>query len=519
MASLVHHFFKVKGGTTETTPIPPTPPSRAAHVAVVGCCHGELDAVYEACAAHEAATGRRIDFLLCCGDFQAVRGAADLQGIAVPRAHRRLGDFAAYYRREQQAPYLTLLIGGNHEVSDWLAEEAYGGFLAPNIYYIGHAGAVIVDGGITVAGISGIYKAYDYTRPYPPMPYYASETALRSAFHVRRIEVEKLKAFLHALESVQVHQKQEKKEQHQEEATTSSVGNSSGSVPSYSAAAFPRVDLFLSHDWPVGITKYGDEAQLLRYKPFFEDDIRHAALGNPYTMPLLRAARPRYWFAAHLHCQFEATVPFKEVDGVDVAAGVPQSTKFMALDKCSKGKGFLDFFDIPVYDKNPKVEEKVDRKSEGMERVVHHPLWLEVLRETHGLVAANDNTWSAESCALRQYTPQQLEHLGLWLPANNTASVLKALGLSTSPLQPQQQQRQQPIVEKEKKWEPRLPPNSKHVGGAQTLVNGRDTKLKTPSCSSVAAADASDNDSNGLVRIRRDAPDECDWTEDTAGAS
>ncbi|ORC87768.1 uncharacterized protein TM35_000201770 [Trypanosoma theileri] len=547
MASLVHHFFKVKGGTTETTPTPTTattpPSSGTAHVAVLGCCHGELDAVYDACAAHEAATGQRIAFLICCGDFQAVRGTADLQGIAVPRAHRRVGDFAAYYRRERRAPYLTLLIGGNHEVSDWLAEEAYGGFLAPNIYYIGHAGAVIVDGGITVAGISGIYKAYDYPRPYPSMPYYASETALRSAYHVRRIEVEKLKAFLHALESVQLYQKEEKKEkqqeheQEQQEKSTPSVGSNSGTLPSHCAAAFPHVDLFLSHDWPVGITKYGDEARLLRYKPFFDDDIRHGALGNPHTMSLLRAGKPRYWLAAHLHCQFEATVPFKDVDDADVAAGIPQSTKFIALDKCSKGKGFLDFIDIPIYGKNPTMEEKRDGGEEGEEegigRVVHHPLWLEILRETHRLVASNDNTWSAESSALRQYTPQQLQHLGLWLPAKNTVSVLKALGLSTSPLQQQQQQQQQqqrqegprqPLVEK--KWLPRPPVDSNNrVGDVQALAKGKDTKLEGLTTSSSAAVSAggddaaAENDNNGLVRIKKDAPDECDWMEDTAGAS
>lgn len=40
-------------------------------------------------------------------------------------------------------------------------ESYYGGWVAPNIYYLGAAGCVEV-GGITIAGISGIYKSHDY---------------------------------------------------------------------------------------------------------------------------------------------------------------------------------------------------------------------------------------------------------------------------------------------------------------------------------------------------------------------
>ena len=37
----------------------------------------------------------------------------------------------------------------------------YGGWVAENIYYLGHAG-VVEFGGLRIAGISGIYKPYDY---------------------------------------------------------------------------------------------------------------------------------------------------------------------------------------------------------------------------------------------------------------------------------------------------------------------------------------------------------------------
>lgn len=42
-----------------------------------------------------------------------------------------------YYSGEKKAPVLTLFIGGNHEASNYLAELPYGGWVAPNIYYMG----------------------------------------------------------------------------------------------------------------------------------------------------------------------------------------------------------------------------------------------------------------------------------------------------------------------------------------------------------------------------------------------
>ena len=39
------------------------------------------------------------------------------------------------------------------------------------------------------------------------------------------------------------------------------------------------VDIMLSHDWPNGITDYGNVEQLLRFKRFFADDIQNNRLG------------------------------------------------------------------------------------------------------------------------------------------------------------------------------------------------------------------------------------------------
>ena len=47
-----------------------------------------------------------------------------------------------YYSGEKVAPVLTIFVGGNHEASNYLQELPYGGWVAPNIYYLGYAGRI-----------------------------------------------------------------------------------------------------------------------------------------------------------------------------------------------------------------------------------------------------------------------------------------------------------------------------------------------------------------------------------------
>ncbi|PGH30090.1 hypothetical protein GX50_07152 [[Emmonsia] crescens] len=90
-----------------------------------------------------------------------VRNMLDLNCMSVPRRYRKLGDFHAYYSGEKKAPILTIVIGGNHEASNFVFELYYGGWLAPNIYYMGAAN-VIRYGPFRIAGLSGIFKQSDY---------------------------------------------------------------------------------------------------------------------------------------------------------------------------------------------------------------------------------------------------------------------------------------------------------------------------------------------------------------------
>ncbi|GET87642.1 hypothetical protein, conserved [Leishmania tarentolae] len=416
--SLAHKIFAtLKASVDGTFPSPAAPTSdqseRAAttsaspssswnerfyHIAVQGCCHGELDRIYNSCSEHERQTGKRIDVLLCCGDFQAVRTAGDMDSMAVPDKYKVLGDFHKYYAdvsgasarntAHTVAPYLTIFVGGNHENSDLLAQESYGGFVAPNIFYLGHSSVITVDDCLTIAGLSGIFKESDYDRPYPPRPYALNAVAKKSAYHVRRIEVAKLHAYLRATQ----------------ELRSSTTIEATKTVSDMSP---PKVDLFLSHDWPVGITKYGDEAQLLRFKPYFKDDVCRNALGNPHTMRLLQEAKALYWFAAHLHCYFEATVAPPSAGATEtMATSAAASTKFVALDKCAKGHGFLTFIDLPRVRRGSSSTSAAsagsalaEQPSEsnpqctatvlGASRIRRDPVWLEVLRASHQFVAAN----------------------------------------------------------------------------------------------------------------------------------
>lgn len=73
-----------------------TSSQRFLRIAVQGCGHGELDAIYTTIAEMERSQRIKIDLLLCCGDFQAVRFKSDLECMAVPAKFRKLGSFYRY---------------------------------------------------------------------------------------------------------------------------------------------------------------------------------------------------------------------------------------------------------------------------------------------------------------------------------------------------------------------------------------------------------------------------------------
>lgn len=218
------------------------------HIAVEGCSHGCLNDIYATVQKAEQKKGIKVDLLLLCGDFQALRNSHDYDSIAISPKYRSLGSFHEYYSGKRVAPCLTIVIGGNHECMSYMWELYHGGWLAPNIYYLGHAGSVIVNG-IRISGASGIYKSHDYHKGYfEKVPY--DRSTVRSAYHTRKYDIHRLSQL------------------------TPRPGSASGSsVDKGEDKETEKVDIFLSHDWPVGITRFGDEKGLLRRKTFFTEEV------------------------------------------------------------------------------------------------------------------------------------------------------------------------------------------------------------------------------------------------------
>ncbi|KAG6872557.1 hypothetical protein C0995_008901 [Termitomyces sp. Mi166 len=348
-------------------------------VAIQGCCHGDLDAIYDHIANLESQNGYKVDLLLICGDFQAMRNWSDLTVMAAPEKYKEIKDFHKYYSGASQAPILTIVIGGNHEASNYLWELYYGGWLAPNIYFLGHAGSVIVNG-LRISGASGIYKDHDFRfGHHEKLPY--DKSAQRSIYHIREYCVRKL-------------------------------------------SLLPQPDIFISHDWPQSIEHYGDLRGLLRHKRHLKADIDAGRLGSPPLMGLLKTLKPKWWFAAHLHTRFEATVPhddpgrvnnetalsanpdeilIEDDDLVDKPATIllknnpdevtlsdeeqhVQSlppklsvTNFLALDKCLPKRRFLEVIDIPT----PAFEQTGPPLSSAGPTLSFDPVWLAITRAFH----------------------------------------------------------------------------------------------------------------------------------------
>lgn len=182
--------------------------------------------------------------------------------MSCPVKYRKIGDFQEYYSGRKQAPYLTMFIGGNHEAAAHSWELYYGGWAAPNIYYLGAANVLRL-GPIRIAGMSGIWRGLNYRKPhYERLPFNGMD--VKSFYSIREIDVRKLLLLQ------------------------------------------TQVDVGLSHDWPRGVEHHGDLDSLFRMKPFFKSDVDDGSLGSVAAEYVMDRLRPPYWFSAHLHVKFAA---------------------------------------------------------------------------------------------------------------------------------------------------------------------------------------------------------------------
>lgn len=155
-------------------------------IAVIGCTHGNLDRIYTDVKDYEMRTGNVIDLVVICGDLQAARGINDLKCMDVPERYEQLGDFHNYYKGKKHARRPTLVIGGNQEAWNYLQTLPYGGWIAPDIYYMGYSGVVKFNG-VRIGGLSGIYNAGSIDKGrHEMLPY--SETTKKTVYHTRYLE-------------------------------------------------------------------------------------------------------------------------------------------------------------------------------------------------------------------------------------------------------------------------------------------------------------------------------------------
>lgn len=99
-----------------------------------------------------------------------------------------MGQFHLYYSGNFEVPYLTIFIGGNHEASNVLEENYYGGWILEKVFYLGKSGVVNFKG-ITIAGLSGIFKVNDYFKGHFEEDLIKS---IKSVYHAREFEIAKL---------------------------------------------------------------------------------------------------------------------------------------------------------------------------------------------------------------------------------------------------------------------------------------------------------------------------------------
>lgn len=246
-----------------------------------------------------------------------------MQCMSMPEKYLDMGSFYEYYSGKKVAPVPTIFIHGNHESVNYLKELYFGGWVAPNIYYMGYSG-VVSFGGIRIGGLSGIFKESDYKLGHFEKPPY-NQNSLKSSYHIREYEVFKL------------------------------------------SQIEDPIDIFLSHDWPTGIYHFGNEKKLLKQKPFFSQEIQNDSLGSTASQHLMLLLKPKYWFSAHLHVKFAAL--FKHSNQME--------TKFLALDKCLPGRDFLQIIDVTPKNTNQEKEFYYDPEWISILRATH-PLYCDL---------------------------------------------------------------------------------------------------------------------------------------------
>ena len=269
------------------------------NIAITGCIHGCMDKMYKELKVFEEQKKKKIDLVLCTGDFECMRNEEDLKFLSCPEKYREMGDFHKYYNSKEVAPYLTIFIGGNHEASNYLEQNYYGGYVAENIYYLGRSGVINVKG-LRIGGVSGIFNKFDYFKGHFEKKEDDIKGDKKSIFHLREFEVAKM----------------------------SHIKN--------------KIDIFMTHDWPTNIVNEKDMNQIFKIKPHFKNEMLAGILGSFPGEFLLKTLKPHYFICGHMHFYYTNKI---------------NDTKIYAFDKCLNKRNYFDIIEVKQSLNNIDVED------------------------------------------------------------------------------------------------------------------------------------------------------------------
>ncbi len=237
----------------------------------------------------------KIDLIICTGDFECLITENDLKYLSCPEKYKNMGDFHKYYNKINKVPVLTIFIGGNHEASNILDNNFYGGYICENIFYLGRCGYINYKG-INIVGISGIYNYFDYFKGHFEKDILQN---IKSIFHVREFDIAKL----------------------------SLINNN-------------EIDIFISHDWPNNIINKNDINKIIKKYPLWKNDILNNKIGGFPNQFLLNLLKPKYYVCGHMHYYYKNTI-FHNNNSV---------TNFLALDKCLNNRKYYEVIEFDLKD-------------------------------------------------------------------------------------------------------------------------------------------------------------------------
>lgn len=232
-------------------------------ILVTGCLHGEWELLVNT-VNQIISEGTKIDLIIVTGDAETMRTEADLDSFAAPLKYRKMGTFHKIYNGEIKVPVLTIVIGGNHESSDFLYLLPFGGWLAENVFYAGRASSLKF-GDLSITSISGLYKPEDYFKcVYEKYPIRDSSD-IHTVYHLRAFS-------------------------------------------DFQILGLKSTDIMVSHDWPSTIPmNYGGTYLERRRRDLIKSD-KEGTFGLLKGMDIIRKLKPSSWFASHHHITFTADV-------------------------------------------------------------------------------------------------------------------------------------------------------------------------------------------------------------------